>query len=200
MAAASGYNNSAVASATYTLVAATPSFSPAPGNYASPLSVSILDATPNSTIYYTTDNSNPTTSSAVYTAAIPVNAATTIKAMATAAGFGNSSVATGAYTIGAVDFSLSDFPASLTIARSSSGNSTVTVSAVNGFSSAVSFTLQGLPSKTNYSFTPSSVTGSGSSTLKISVNRPASPGTYPLTITGTGGGLTHTVGLTLTIQ
>ena len=81
--------NSAVASATYTLVAAQPGFSPAPGSYSSSQSVTISDATPNSTIYYTTNNTNPTTLSPVYNTPIAVNATTTIKAMAAVNGFGS---------------------------------------------------------------------------------------------------------------
>ena len=81
-------------------IALPPTFSPAPGVYLTGQSVSLSDATPNATIYYTTDGSNPSTSSPIYSSPISVNATTTIKAMATAPGYGNSSVATGTYTIG----------------------------------------------------------------------------------------------------
>jgi hypothetical protein len=102
MAAANGFNNSAVASGTYTInlpTAATPTFSPAPGTYGSAQSVTLSDTTSGSTIYYTTDGSTPTTASSKYTAPIPVSVTTTIKAMAAANGFNNSAVATGTYTI-----------------------------------------------------------------------------------------------------
>lgn len=78
---------------------ATPTFSPAPGTYASPLSVTLSDATPSAAIYYTTDGSTPTTSSTLYSAPIAVSVTTTIKAIAAASGLANSVVATGAYTI-----------------------------------------------------------------------------------------------------
>ena len=54
---------------TQTLV---PSFSPVSGSYVAPLSVTISDATPSSTIYYTTDGSPATTSSNVYAGPISV--------------------------------------------------------------------------------------------------------------------------------
>ena len=101
IASSSGNQNSAVASATYTLVAATPTFSPAPGTYTSTQQVTISDTTAGSTIYYTTNGTAPTTSSSVYSSPITVSATTTINAMAAATGFGNSTVATGTYTIGA---------------------------------------------------------------------------------------------------
>ena len=101
IAAASGFLNSAVASATYTIetAAATPTFSPAPGTYATAQQVTLSDTTSSTSIYYTTDGSTPTTSSTKYSAAITVSVTTTIKAIAAASGFVNSAVASGTYTI-----------------------------------------------------------------------------------------------------
>ena len=104
MAAASGFSNSAVATGVYTIqvaAAAMPTFTPVPGTYTSPQSVTLQDTTALATIYYTTDGSTPTTSSTVYTTPIQVSANTTIQAIAAASGLANSAVATGTYTIGA---------------------------------------------------------------------------------------------------
>jgi len=98
MAAASGMADSSVASATYTLRAATPTFSPPGGTYVLPQFVSISDASPGVTIYYTTDGSTPTTSSAQYGGPILVLVTTTIKAMAVAPGWSQSPVASATYT------------------------------------------------------------------------------------------------------
>ena len=65
--------------------AATPTLTPATGtSFSSTLSVSITDATPAATIYYTTDGSAPTTSSSVYSGPITIKATTTVNAIATA--------------------------------------------------------------------------------------------------------------------
>jgi len=78
--------------------ASAPAFSPAGGTYTSLQSVTI-SATAGSQIYYTTDGSTPTTSSALYTSPIVVTATTTIKAMATVTGGTNSPVASATYTL-----------------------------------------------------------------------------------------------------
>ena len=82
-----------------TPTAATPTFSPAPGSYSSGINVSLSDTTTGAAVYYTTDGSTPTTSSPIYTGAIAVATTTTIKAIAAASGYNNSSVASGTYTI-----------------------------------------------------------------------------------------------------
>ena len=80
-------------------VAATPQFMPAPGTYTVAQSVTIADAAPGATIYYTTNGTTPGTSSPVYSGPISVSSTTTIEAMATASGLTNSAVTTGTYTI-----------------------------------------------------------------------------------------------------
>ncbi len=102
IAVASGYTGSAVASAAYVITvpaAATPTFTPAAGTYSTAQSVTISDATPGATIYYTTNGATPTTASAVYGGPISVSATQTLKALAVASGFSNSAVASATYTI-----------------------------------------------------------------------------------------------------
>jgi len=101
LAVATGYLNSAVGSAAYTinLPAATPTFSLAGGVYTSPQTVTISDTTAGATIYYTTNGTTPTTSSAVYSGAITVSATETLSAIATASGYSTSPTASATYTI-----------------------------------------------------------------------------------------------------
>ena len=100
------YTNSSGAASTepftITLVlptAATPTFSPAPGSYSSSQTVTLSDATTGAKIYYTTNNTPPTANSTLYNKAIAVSATTTIEAIAVAANYNNSAMASGVYTL-----------------------------------------------------------------------------------------------------
>jgi hypothetical protein len=92
---------SAVASAKYTILlpAPTPTFAPPAGTYTSAQSVSISDTAVGATIYFTTDGTQPTTSSTRYMAPITVSTNQTIKAIALAPGFSQSAVSSATYTI-----------------------------------------------------------------------------------------------------
>src|SRR6267143_1693207 len=57
------------------------------------------DSTPGATIYYTTDGSTPTTSSATYSGPLTVTTTQTLKAIAAASGYAPSAVASATYTI-----------------------------------------------------------------------------------------------------
>ena len=94
--------------------AQTPTFTPAPGFYTSPVSVSIASGTANAAIYYTTDGTIPTTSSTLYTTPIPVSQTTTVKAIATAAGYTNSPAATATYTFPVTVSNIAAFKAQTT--------------------------------------------------------------------------------------
>ena len=78
---------------------ATPYFTVAEGTYNEVQSVELACTTPSSTIYYTTNGTDPTTGSSVYSSAIAVNATTTIKAIAVADGLDNSDIASATYTL-----------------------------------------------------------------------------------------------------
>ncbi|HZE62447.1 MAG TPA: hypothetical protein VE056_01140, partial [Pyrinomonadaceae bacterium] len=95
------------------------------------------------------------------------------------------------------DFALSATPASRSVPRSGTTTYTVTVTPSNGFSSTVSFAVSGLPSGATASFNPTTVTASGSTTMTVTVSRQR--GTFPLTITGTSGALSHTASVSLTV-
>jgi hypothetical protein len=78
--------------------AATPTFSPAPGAYSPGQVVTLSDTTTGAVIHCTTDGSTPTASSPVCTT-LTLNTTTTIQAIAVAAGYNSSAIASGTYTI-----------------------------------------------------------------------------------------------------
>jgi hypothetical protein len=61
--------------------------------------VTISDATPGSTLYYTTDGTTPTLSSTPYTGPVTISASATLKAIALGPDDVLSGVKSGAYTI-----------------------------------------------------------------------------------------------------
>ena len=83
--------------------AAKPAFEPGSGaEFISSLAVTISCATASATIYYTTDGSRPTKSSAVYSGPITVTERTTIKARAYADGVGPSAISTAIFSDGTI--------------------------------------------------------------------------------------------------
>jgi hypothetical protein len=81
-------------------VAADPTFSPAPGTYTNAVQITLNSLTPNATIYYTIDGSQPSHASAVYAGPIQVNGnSLTVKAFASASYFNDSPIVTGTYII-----------------------------------------------------------------------------------------------------
>ena len=113
IAIATNYSPSAVAWAGYYFPTAKPTFGLASGTYATPQMVTITDATPGATIYFTSDRSWPSKTSAIYTSPLTVSSTETIKALALAPGDTTSPLGEASYTILAHKVDLSwDAPSS----------------------------------------------------------------------------------------
>ncbi len=160
----SGYTNSAIGSAAYVInrLAATPSFSPAAGTYTSTQTVTISDATPGATIYYTTNGTTPTTGSAVYSAPISVSASETVSAIAIASGYSQSSVGSASYVI---NQPLAATPAFSPGAGTYSSAQTVTISDSTS-SATIYYTTDGTAPTTGSAVYSVPITVSSSETVK----------------------------------
>ena len=88
---------------------ATPSYSPAGGTYFEPQTVTIFCNTEDALIYFTTDGSEPTEESELYTEPLSISETTTLKARAFMEDYMPSNIATATYT----------FPELVTIAEAS---------------------------------------------------------------------------------
>ncbi|MBB5353237.1 hypothetical protein HNR46_003492 [Haloferula luteola] len=87
--------------AEFSQTVATPVITPTAGTYNEAVEVSMATATSGATLYFTTDGSEPTTASQVYTGSFMVGASTTVRARGFKAGFNPSGVANSAFTIDA---------------------------------------------------------------------------------------------------
>ena len=95
-------------------------------------------------------------------------------------------------------FSLSG--SSVTLAEGASGASTITSTAIGGYSSNVNLMVSGLPTGVGASFSPSQIGSSGTSTLTFTASATARTGTFSITVTGTGtDGTTTTATVSITV-
>ena len=98
-------------------------------------------------------------------------------------------------------FQLAAAPGSVSIAQGASGTTTVSSTALNGFTGSVTLSALNLPGGVTASFNPSSISGNGgSSTLTLSVGATTPVNTYNLNISGNSGSITTQAGLQLTVS
>jgi kumamolisin len=100
------------------------------------------------------------------------------------------------------NFTISVSPSSGYLSRGTSGYATVTTAISGGFNSAISLSATGVPAGVTASFSPNPIAapGSGTSHFNLTVARTAKTGTYSITITGTGGGQSHSTTLTFQVR
>jgi alpha-tubulin suppressor-like RCC1 family protein len=104
---ASGMPASNLASAAYTMNLPTPGYSPSAGTYTSTQNVTLSSSVSGATVRFTTDGSEPTTSSTAYSSPISVDQTTTIKAKAFRSGWTDSVTGSSLYTLKVVTPALS---------------------------------------------------------------------------------------------
>jgi uncharacterized membrane protein len=104
-------------------------------------------------------------------------------------------------TAPAADYSITANPSAVTIAQGQQGSSTISTAIVGSFNSSISLSASGVPTGTTVSFNPNPIPapGNGSSAMTINVGANTALGTYPITVTGKGGGIQHSTTVTLTV-
>src|SRR6202022_2782143 len=96
-------------------------------------------------------------------------------------------------------FSTFASPASQTVNPGNSTTYTVSIGAQGGFTGVVNLAATGLPAGASASFSPASVTGSGTSTLTVITAGSTPAGTSTITMTGTSRSLTHGTAVSLVV-
>jgi len=96
-------------------------------------------------------------------------------------------------TIRVVDFAIAANPSTVMILVRATGNSTVTITALNEFGGTVNLALTPSMGLTA-TIVPSSIAGSGSATMTVGAS---TSGDYLVTIRATSGSLSHTVGIVI---
>ncbi len=98
------------------------------------------------------------------------------------------------------DFTVSATPSTQTVIVGNATTYSTSVTAVADFSGVVTLSASGLPAGATASFSPTTVTGTGSSTLTVTTTGSTPIGTSTLTITGVSGTLTHTTTVSLVVS
>ena len=97
------------------------------------------------------------------------------------------------------EFSLSVSPGSRIISPGESTEFFIDLGSIGGFSNPVTLSVTGLPSGTTHSFSANNQVPDFTSTLSISTSSTTPVGSYSITVSGTGGGITHEQTVTLEI-
>ena len=141
---------------------------------------------------------NPATTSSTLTISIMSNTPAGTYTLTLTGTSGSLSHSTTVTLVVSADFSLSASPTSRTISHGQSTSYTIAIKALNGFTGPMSFSVSGFPSGSTTGFSPNPATTSSVLTVNTGGGTPS--GTYTLTISGTGGGKTHTITVRLVVN
>jgi hypothetical protein len=184
-----------------TVAVSPPTINPNGGTFTDSTTVALQTSTPEASIYYTTDGTNPTQSSKQYTAPFMLTATALVKAEAFKSGMTPSAVASAWFTksVSAFDFSLTN-SGNKSVTAGSSVPNTISAALVSGSTQTVSYSVAGLPSGSTASFSAPSCSPTCSSTLTISTGSATPAGTSAITVSAISGGLTRTTSFNLTVS
>ncbi len=97
---------------------------------------------------------------------------------------------------GGADFSVVVVTPTIHVAQGGSSSTTITTSSLHGQVSNVALNVSGLPTNINTHITP---TGGGNFTLTVTASASAPTGSFPITVSGTAGGKSHSQVVTLNV-
>ena len=102
------------------------------------------------------------------------------------------------------DFTIAAAPSSVAVTQGANASIAVTIASQNGFSSATSLSVTGVPSGVTAAFSANPVTpvsgSSATSTLTFTASSSALTGPATVTVTGTSGSLSHSASINLTVN
>jgi hypothetical protein len=97
------------------------------------------------------------------------------------------------------DFSIAANPTGVTVADGSAGTISIATTLVSGSAETIALTSSGAPAGVVAGFAPASVSTGSASVLTLTVGAGVTPGTYPITVTGTAPSATHATSVSLTV-
>jgi hypothetical protein len=98
------------------------------------------------------------------------------------------------------DFTVAASPYSQSLVVGGSTTYTITTTELNGVAGTVSFSASGLPVGATATFSPTTVAGSGSTTMTVTTLSGTTLGTSSLTVTASSGALSHIAGAALVVN
>jgi kumamolisin len=102
-------------------------------------------------------------------------------------------------TINTPGFGLTASPTTVSVVQGGTATSTITSTVVNGFSAGISLSATGQPTGVTVTFSPTSITGAGTSTMTIAVASSTAIGTYSIKVKGTSGTIAEIVTVSLSV-
>jgi hypothetical protein len=178
---------------------AAPTLTPSGGSFSGSISVTMETATVGAAIYFSTDGSTPTQSSRLYNGAVTVTSSAVVKAKAYKSSNTPSAEASASFTISQpFNFTLSN-SGNLSVQAGASATDTISATLSSGISQAVTLSAAGLPAGATASFASSSCSPNCATVVTLRTSGATPAGSFPITITATGGGVTKTTAFGLIV-
>ena len=172
------------------------------GTFSSPLALSVTGAPSGVTAQLAAATLTPGSTGALTltTAATAVAGQYSLSLTASGSGF-SQTIAVPLTLVKPCTFALTTAQSALTLTTGIASTATVTSAAVGTFSSAVNFSIAGLPTGVTGTLSKASIAapGSGSVVATFTASASAKQGVYPVTVVGTSGSITQSATIVLTI-